>query len=228
MSYQVFLLFEKEEEQPLFIGNKTSEEEVVLSRYEKLDVFFGKQLEFIIVEDDIPSQYIAVKVEETVHDVLSKKFPDVKIYCYKDFLDEQRSFFNKAAELLTVYNRSIIEGDKENIETQKDEIDKLLKKYKRGFKRKFSFEQVQKLKEKFSGSGNGFFSRKHNEDSKKKIGKKIKQQKESYIESRKKTITNYNQSRKGKTWIELFGEEKATEIKKRLIETRLKNKKNPE
>jgi len=198
MTYQVFLLFEKENEIPQFVGYKETEEQLVISRYEKLDMFFGKSLDVIIIENDVPNHYTAIKIEELIYETLSLRFPDLKIYRYRDFLDQQKSYFEQANELMQSIYKNAIEGNLSEMKAQEELMKDLLKKYKRGFKRKFTFDQIKILREKFSGSGNNFWSRKHTLASKKKIGRHLKKKKAIYDKARKKIWADINAKRKGK------------------------------
>lgn len=224
MTYQVFLLFEMETEVPLFIGNKTMEDELLVSHYEKLDIFFGKEMDFIIIEKEIPSQYVALKVEEIIYNTISAKFPDIKIFRYKDLLDEQKKYFFQANDLMVEIQKLAASGKIDEMNIKEEEMKILLAKYKRSFKRKFTINQIKKLREKFSGSGNNFFNRKHNDATKKKLGSYLKKKKAIYDKARKKIYQDINAKRKGKTWVEIYGLEKATLIAEKAKATREKNK----
>ena len=112
------------------------------------------------------------------------------------------------------------------INFKEEEMKILLAKYKRSFKRKFTINQIKKLREKFSGSGNNFFNRKHNDVTKKKLGSYLKKKKAIYDKAIKKIYQDINAKRKGKTWVEIYGLEKATLIAEKAKATREKNKEN--
>lgn len=220
----LFILYDAENEMPLFIGTKLDSTGIELSQYERMEVFYGKKLKFIIVEQ-LENQNIASSCEIQLLAILKEKYPNSIIYTYSDFVKIQFSHWSSMIEVIKKLNEDTINRNIEGVAEDEAKIKFLVSEFKKKFKRKYSIETLNKFKEVFKGHGNNFFNRKHSEETKQKIkDSKKKPPSEKLIASRKARRQKSIEARRGKTDIEIYGFDKAMKIREKIKATKIRNK----